>query len=1046
MTFEELRKKRLRWVEANRENNFEDGIRRLLTDLYPDNAHFIYELLQNAEDAHATAVRFTVTGEGVEFEHDGKRLFTLSDVESITGIGLGKKRDDPTNIGKFGIGFKAVFAYTETPEIASGPFHFRIRDLVVPDPEELKYLTLNHYETRFFLPFDNPKKSPKRAREEIEKNLRNLNEGALLFLSNIRKIEYFLADSSLGFLKRESEENNRIGILVQHPEDLDPAAAFFLRFSKTVNVKDEDNELKPCRISVALGLESKLEEDARTTGQTQDQQAAMQWKIKPFEPALVCIYFPAEKETSNLRLHLHAPFASTVARDSIRKSRANDELRDHLASLINESMSSIRDQGLLTVDFLATLPNGKDNLPSFYEPIMKTLVETFNSEKLTPMKQGGHAAASGIFTGQARLSSVITDSDLATILGGKYSQPLWAKNPSPRNQRGRDFLSMLRISQWTTEDLVDELSVSSRKTVKWLSEKPLEWYPKLYGLLGDFLSNAPQYPRSVELGRRKKLSTLCIVRCSDGEMRVGRECYFPSDDVEHNKDFPRVIKEVYSGGNQQERDKARKFLEDIGVREVNEVERVRLILKQRYSIDSIKPHKQDMNRFIDLVENEPNQANLFKDYYIFELENERWGKPRAVYLDEPYRDTDLGAFYKELGQDADRRWALSPKYEKSGIDLKRLGKFAKVVGAQTKLVPKRDSISVSHPEFRKLTSHSGRRTNYEIDVDYDMLEFKTLMDKRELGKSRLIWNTMRQLDKEFLRAIYRPNQSSLQKTGKSTLVHRLQTGKWVPQRIEREIIFVNPCDASVRTLPRGFPYEQESEWLQVIEFGKTRQETREAKRLEKTQTTQEEQRRTESAKKFGFSSAEEAKEVAELKLKDPMGYRRWRASQGGQPDFPTDPLKDPERRKKRVSQQHASATTKEYETRGRNVRTTRGTIDPNTRLKNQYTNDEDQMICQLCKNEMPFRKRDDEHYFESVEAFSVNYFDKEHDAQFIALCPLCAAMYKEFVKRDETAMQQLYDTLKKADGIEVPLTLGEWETSLRFVETHWQDMKTILRK
>ena len=166
MTFEELRNMRLRWVKANRENNFEDGIRSLLTDLYPDKAHFIYELLQNAEDAHATTVKFTVTEEGVKFEHDGKRRFTLPDVESITGIGLGKKKDDPTNIGKFGIGFKAVFAYTETPEIASGPFHFRIRDLVVPDSVESNDLRLNHYETRFFLPFDNPQKSPNSAREE----------------------------------------------------------------------------------------------------------------------------------------------------------------------------------------------------------------------------------------------------------------------------------------------------------------------------------------------------------------------------------------------------------------------------------------------------------------------------------------------------------------------------------------------------------------------------------------------------------------------------------------------------------------------------------------------------------------------------------------------------------------------------------------------------------------------------------------------------------------------------------------------------------------
>jgi hypothetical protein len=38
---------------AARDNGFEEGLRRLLADLYPDNAHFIYEFLQNAEDAGA---------------------------------------------------------------------------------------------------------------------------------------------------------------------------------------------------------------------------------------------------------------------------------------------------------------------------------------------------------------------------------------------------------------------------------------------------------------------------------------------------------------------------------------------------------------------------------------------------------------------------------------------------------------------------------------------------------------------------------------------------------------------------------------------------------------------------------------------------------------------------------------------------------------------------------------------------------------------------------------------------------------------------------
>ena len=123
-TFEELVQERQNWVDSSRKNGFEDGIQQLLTELYPDNAHFIYELLQNAEDSGAQVVRFTLTPDEIEFEHNGDRLFDLTDVESITSLGKSNKRNDPTNIGKFGVGFKAVFAYTSSPEIHSGRFHF----------------------------------------------------------------------------------------------------------------------------------------------------------------------------------------------------------------------------------------------------------------------------------------------------------------------------------------------------------------------------------------------------------------------------------------------------------------------------------------------------------------------------------------------------------------------------------------------------------------------------------------------------------------------------------------------------------------------------------------------------------------------------------------------------------------------------------------------------------------------------------------------------------------------------------------------------------
>ena len=172
MSLRELRKKRLRGVEAIRENNWENTFKRLLTDLYPDNAHFIYELLQNAEDARATEVRFILKEDSVEFEHNGERLFSFADMDSISSIGDSTKRDDPTNIGKFGIGFKAVFAYTATPEIASGEFHFRIRDLVVPDTDGLTPRSLGKKETRFTFPFDTPQKSPQKARTALRSLVR----------------------------------------------------------------------------------------------------------------------------------------------------------------------------------------------------------------------------------------------------------------------------------------------------------------------------------------------------------------------------------------------------------------------------------------------------------------------------------------------------------------------------------------------------------------------------------------------------------------------------------------------------------------------------------------------------------------------------------------------------------------------------------------------------------------------------------------------------------------------------------------------------------
>jgi len=172
-SLEELIKNRKELIEVHRKNNFTDGIRTLLTDLYPDTAHFIYELLQNAEDMKAETVRFHLCSDTLFFEHNGtKRAFNLSDIDAITNIGHNaQKKDDPTSIGKFGVGFKAVFSYTSTPIIHSGDYHFRIRDYFVPETEGITPISVTDDNgvqwTKFEFPFNNPKKLPLRAFEEI---------------------------------------------------------------------------------------------------------------------------------------------------------------------------------------------------------------------------------------------------------------------------------------------------------------------------------------------------------------------------------------------------------------------------------------------------------------------------------------------------------------------------------------------------------------------------------------------------------------------------------------------------------------------------------------------------------------------------------------------------------------------------------------------------------------------------------------------------------------------------------------------------------------
>ena len=995
--------------------------RKTQISMYSDSTHFIYEILQNADDSGAKQVLFKLSERELLIEHDGDP-FTEENVKAITYFGQSTSREDLVKTGRFGVGFKSVFAFTATPVIVSNCEHFQIYDLYrvkeYPYPDDLR-----RPRTRIILPFNHESKKPDfvedlvsqaEAYSKIEERLTSLNKSTLLFTQNIREIRWKTNDGS-GHYSREDDINDRIRMTsITDGEHVKR----YLVFSREPKWNGEVHKT----VDVAFLIDEKGAIAPVTSG----------------EDFLYVLF--ATKQETHLRFLLNGPYRTNPARETISEDDSfNRHLIKETGDLVEDMLPEIREKGLLTPEFLGVLPNRcDDDLRDFYEPIMDRIVEVFKNEQLIPMERGGHAAASGIYRGRRQFSGLIKDEDLTRILGKNKSLPLWVATTSARSHRTNNFQSSLGISKWDENDLIRELAERPDLVKSWLKEKSDEWHQEFYALLGDFLSKTYGINRT---NLQNELSNLPILRLNDGcTYKRGEDCYFPSDDVEQDEKFPRIRKDSYSSGSNKDlNEKVRKFLQEIGVSEVGEVEQIEAILKQRYVKGTInlrqQHHEKDLKRFITLIEDEPNQANLFAGYFIFELDNGRWGKPSAhVFLDRPYLDTGLRAYYGASVNNPDRKQALSSKYETYDIEAERLGRFAKKVGSQTALKVEEQKIPTKHPQYNQLMSAPGARRGNVMNIDYTISAFSVLLQGPKLDKAWLIWRTMNSLSSEYLTAKYRKSESGGFRCAASSLVYALRKSEWVPQDHGESLRFVRPCEASDKLLPEGFSYHPTREWISKIEFGENVR-----KKSEDHSTL------ARNAKEMGFDNADDAKKWAELKK---MGLSPDEVLSTLTPsrEFPTGSVGNPERRRARLGEQLHDASEKNYELEQRSVRTTRREIDPSVYLRNLYTKDDDRMFCQICQREMPFRKPDGEYYFEAVESLSVDYLPKEHQAQFLALCPECAARYKVFVKNDEGAMGGLHGSLKEFDDLEIPLELGEWGTSLRFVKTHRHDIKTILQE
>lgn len=304
---------------------FEEWAPRILVDQYSDRTHFIFELLQNAEDAEATEISIELYKNRLVLSHDG-REFNENDVRGICGVSASTKREDNNRIGRFGIGFKSVYAYTETPHIKSGKYDFVIKNLIMP--HKVKDGDGSR-KSVFELPFDLPKSKDVAFSEISEALVKNIVPDCMLTLSHIRKISF-----SIEGRQGMRVLTKRIRVLGSGIQDITLIESFGSEVPvQTKLIAFVSSEQKPCMIAYKIG----------------DSANGMK-TILPVTNTFLYAYFPTAIETHQ-SFYIHGPFDTTPARDNIRNNAYNKSLASIIAELFSKSVLWMKDKKYLSLKF-----------------------------------------------------------------------------------------------------------------------------------------------------------------------------------------------------------------------------------------------------------------------------------------------------------------------------------------------------------------------------------------------------------------------------------------------------------------------------------------------------------------------------------------------------------------------------------------------------------------------------------------------------------------------------------------------------------------------
>ena len=616
-----------------------------IIQLYTDRSHFVYELLQNAEDAEATSIKFVQYPDRLEVMHDG-RPFTAENLQGLCDIGKSDKVDNLNQIGEFGVGFKSVFGICDTVKLYSVPANFRSKNIgeAVPfaveildftSPSDIPQETIDHsYTTKFIFPYTVGRtfsgfKTVKELNETLSTKLQNLGITTLLFMKSLSLIEYRIClDSNVieGEYLLEKEAINDHCSLVS-------ALGLSDKFGYS---KEKTEEISYLKFSRPIDDSSKRTVDIAFPVVVKE---GGEYECKNQANPYISVYFPTETE-SKLGFIVQGPYRTTPNRSSIPADEAdNIKLAKETAVLLRDTVLELRDSGKLNMSFIKALPLNErnfDNYALFY-PLYEIIKLLFVRDKIIPCKNGGYVSASSAkIARQERLATLFSDNLLTKLIndGNEYR---WL--PTYLTETNREYevvykylLSELKINVIRPEDLRTYF-ISNPLFLRHQSD---DWLVELYSILEKVTA------AFAKTRNEANMLTADIIKTSTGEFvsayrKTENKQYIPnvflhSDKIKSNR-INFVDQKIY--------ERCRHFFDDIlQLQKPNEYEFFITDIRKRYSENYVFDEEKHIDDLLhickylrfDEYRDEINQ--IINDCFVIRCKNGSMRNPRMskIYL------------------------------------------------------------------------------------------------------------------------------------------------------------------------------------------------------------------------------------------------------------------------------------------------------------------------------------------------------------------------------------------------------------------------------